>query len=130
MWTYEQRSGELFDARGERAAIGYSGFDGGKNEPTWQEHPDLGPIPRGTYTIGAPECVQKAGPHGPFVLRLTPDPDNRMFGRAGFLMHGDSVAHPGSASHGCIILRRAAREIVAASGDNRLHVEEGIAIGT
>ena len=63
-----------------------------------------------------------AGPHGPFVLRLTPAPTNEMFGRDGFLIHGDSIEHPGSASHGCIILPRAIREAIAKSDDDTLHV--------
>jgi hypothetical protein len=130
MWTYEQASGEIFNAAGELVATGYSGFGPGKNAPAWQDHHDVGPIPCGTYTIGAPMCVKVAGPHGLFVLPLTPDPSNRMWGRAGFLIHGDSISHAGSASHGCIIQSIAVRRVIAASGDNRLTVEEGIAIAT
>jgi hypothetical protein len=37
-------------------------------------------------------------------------------------MHGDSKAHPGSASHGCVILPRATREEVWQSGDRELEV--------
>lgn len=123
MWTYRQSSGDLFDAKGELVATGYSGFGPGRNAPTWQDHHDVGPIPQGTYTIGAPECVVIPGPHGPFVLRLQPDPTNEMWGRSGFLVHGDSKAHGGCASHGCIILRRAIRALIASSGDSRLTVE-------
>ena len=60
--------------------------------------------------------------HGPYVLPLTPDPENLMYGRDGFLIHGDSITNPGSASEGCIILPRSARTMIAASGDNRLEV--------
>lgn len=123
MWTYRQASGDLFDAKGELVAVGYSGFGPGKNAPAWQDHHDVGPIPQGTYTIGPPECVKFSGPHGPYVLRLSPDPSNAMWGRAGFLMHGDSKAHGGCASHGCLILPRPVREQIAASGDSRLTVE-------
>jgi hypothetical protein len=125
MWTYEQRSGELFNAAGELVATGYSGFGPGRNAPGWQDHHDVGPIPCGTYTIGPPECVKFSGPHGPFVLRLSPDHENQMWNRSGFLIHGDSGAHPGSASHGCIVLPRAIREQIAASGDSVLKVEPG-----
>jgi hypothetical protein len=121
MWTYAQGGGEL-SRDGMHVATGYSGFGEGKNNPALQGVPDVGPIPRGYYLIGAPEHVTTAGPHGPFVLRLVPDVDTRTAGRAGFLMHGDSIEHPGAASHGCIIMPRAVRELVAASGDRRLRV--------
>jgi len=123
MWTYVQRSGELRNADGELVAAGYSGFPpDGKNNPGVEAEPDIGPIPCGYYTIGAPECVDAAGPHGPFVLPLTPDPSNEMFGRSGFLCHGDSIAHAGCASHGCMIFPRAIRDAIAASNDDRLLV--------
>jgi Protein of unknown function (DUF2778) len=128
MWTYEQTSGELFNAAGELVGTGYSGFDVGKNAPSWQDHHDVGPIPRGLYTIGAPFDVKIPGPHGPFVLPLEPDANNEMFGRSGFLCHGDSISHAGSASHGCIIQALPVRRAIAASGDNQLHVVEGSAI--
>lgn len=43
-------------------------------------------------------------------------------GRSHFLIHGDSVSHPGGASEGCIILNRTARQTIASSGDNELEV--------
>jgi hypothetical protein len=116
-WLYVQSTGELMAPDGTHAGTGYSGFAAGKNNPAAQNQVGVGPIPCGMYTIGAPQCVppDKAGPHGPFILPLTPDPANQMFGRAGFLMHGDSIATPGTASHGCIIQERPVRERVAAA---------------
>jgi hypothetical protein len=38
-----------------------------------------------------------------------------MCGRDNFLIHGDSIAAPGTASHGCIILNRLARERIDAA---------------
>jgi hypothetical protein len=55
-------------------------------------------------------------------MRLTPAPENTMFGRDGFLMHGDSIEHPGCASEGCIIVGRAVREAVSESDDKSLEV--------
>jgi hypothetical protein len=60
------------------------------------------------------------------VLRLEPEPDTDTFGRAGFLMHGDSGAHPGEASEGCIIMPRNVREAVWTGGDHELEVVSGI----
>jgi hypothetical protein len=51
-----------------------------------------------------------------------------MFGRDGFLIHGDSVEHPGTASHGCIIMSRAIREAIAQSDDHELNVVAGEAV--
>ena len=135
MWTYRQASGVL-DHDGAIVGVGYSGAPGAKNLPSMQEVHSAGPIPRGLYTISGPCCTAQlaavqncpscggfgAHKHGPFVLRLTPDRANQMFGRGGFLMHGDSVAHPGTASQGCIVMDRAVREKVAMNADNRLEV--------
>ena len=121
MWSYQQSSGKLFDAAGALAGTGYSGAPEGKNDPAKQSAHAVGPIPRGVYTMGAPEDTAE---HGPFVLPLTPDTANEMFGRSGFLMHGDSMAKPGRASKGCIIMPRTVRNAVWASGDARLEVVE------
>lgn len=121
MWTYHQASGELFLDE-ELVSTGYSGFGEGKNNPALQGVPDVGPIPRGFYWIGAPRDVETAGPHGPFVLPLTPRAGDALAGRHGFLMHGDSIEHPGAASHGCIILARVVRNRIAASDDDVLRV--------
>src|SRR5271155_1098884 len=118
MWTYIQKTGQLFHD-GESVATGYSGYNDpqtgqdGTNNPDLENVPDVGPIPVGNYTFGTPVDTVT---HGPFVLPLTPDPANQMFGRAGFLMHGDSVVAPGTASRGCIIMGRPVRGQVAASG--------------
>lgn len=121
MWTYVQRTGELLASDGELAGVGYSGAGTGKNTPSAQAEPNIGPIPCGDYTIGEPLDLA-GGPHGPFVLPLTPDPLNEMFGRSAFLVHGDSIRKPGTASRGCIVQRRSVRERVAESGDRRLRV--------
>lgn len=121
MWTYEQGSGKLFH-NDVFVAMGYSGAPGEcKNNPDKQDEHNLGPIPRGRYQI----CdLHDTDTHGPYVLRLNPAPDNEMCGRAGFLMHGDSVKNPGTASQGCIIQARAVREQVWNSGDRDLVVTE------
>jgi hypothetical protein len=120
MWTYDQASGELtHDDAAVPVGTGYSGAGDCKNDPSQQCVPNEGPIPRGKYTICPPRDTTT---HGPYVLALTPDPDNDMCGRAGFLMHGDKVGAPGTASQGCIIMPRPVRELVWASGDTTLTV--------
>lgn len=131
MFTYNQFSGRLTGT--VRDAIfdyfGYSGCGDGKNNPAMQDAADVGPLPCGLYTIeliadanGNPiDYEHKKAP----VFRLVPDSTNEMFGRSGFLIHGDSIAEPGTASHGCMIENKAVRELIldaVRDGNNRLEV--------
>lgn len=121
VWTYRQTTGEIGRDGAAPIGSGYSGFGAGKNNPALEYEPNIGPIPKGMYRIGAPQDLE-GGPHGPFVLPLAPDAANEMHGRFGFLIHGDSISHPGMASRGCIILAGSIREQIAASGDGDLEV--------
>lgn len=113
-WLYEQSTGRMRDAAGDLVGVGYSGHDSGKNNPRMQDVADVGPIPVGLYKIMPPVDTPT---HGPFVLPLEPVDGTDTFGRSGFLCHGDSIPHPGTASKGCIIQSRDVREKLAASGD-------------
>lgn len=119
MWRYEQSNGHLTDPEGNLVAIGYSGHEDGVNNPAMQNVLSTGPIPQGTYTMNPPIDSEM---HGPWAIPLTPSPSNEMFGRSGFLMHGDSIVHPGMASEGCIIMPRFAREQVWDSDDHEIEV--------
>lgn len=119
MWIYVQKTGELFNAKGELLASGYSGYPPDKNKPESQDLVDKGPIPVGEYLIGEPRSSLD---HGPYVLRLTPDAGNEMYGRTAFLIHGDRVDAAGFASRGCVILKRPVREAMWNSGDHLLEV--------
>lgn len=122
MWTYTQKTGWLSKS-GKNLYQGYSGAGEGKNNPAMEDVHNVGPIPVGKYTIGSPHDTPT---HGPYVLTLTPDPKNIMFGRAGFLCHGDSKDKPGTASQGCMIMPRPARELLYQSGDHELEVVSGL----
>jgi hypothetical protein len=117
-WQYAQSTGSL-SANGQVIAIGYSGHDQGKNNPAMQQVPNTGPIPQGRYFIGTPRDSDKVGP---FAMPLDPAPGTNTFNRSAFMIHGDSIVHPGTASEGCIILLRDARNKIAESGDNELIV--------
>ena len=117
-WMYSQSTG-ILTHNGSHVATGYSGNGAGKNNPEMQSVPDVGPCPQGRYQIGAPRDEASVGP---FALPLTPMPDTNTFGQFAFLIHGDSIVHPGTASEGCIILLRDARNQIAASGDHELIV--------
>ena len=117
MWTWDQSAGLL--SRAGKSWRGYSGAGRGKNNPAMQAAVGVGPIPQGLWTV----IARRDSPStGPCTLVLVPDSNNETFGRSEFRIHGDSIAHPGTASHGCIILPRAVRDAIWASGDRRLEV--------
>lgn len=118
-YYFVQATGMLYDQDGRFLAQGYSGLGSGKNNPAMQTVEGIGPIPRGTYAVGAPENARQLGPD---ALPLTPDPANEMFGRSGFFIHGDSIEHPGCASHGCVIVPPMQRGRIEA-GDELMVVE-------
>lgn len=119
-WTYSQSTGQL-TRNGVAVATGYSGAPSATNNPSMQVVHNVGPIPRGRYTIGVPRNT--AG-HGPHVMSLTPNAGTNTFGRGGFLIHGDSIRAPGTASQGCIIINSAARRRISSSGDHDLTVTQ------
>jgi len=121
MLTYKISTGELTSDANGLIGKGYSGAAGiGKNNPLEESVKNVGPIPEGEYTIQGPPFDTPT--HGPFVLRLIPNASNNMMGRGGFLLHGDSLKAPGTASEGCIIMAFPIREAVWLSGDRDLTV--------
>jgi len=116
MWKYVQSTGEIFKGS-TFVEKGYSGkVPEGKNNPDKECVRDVGPIPRGSYTIGK----ERSKPT-PVTLPLTPDDPNYCSPpRSGFLIHGDNST--GTASVGCIILSRKTREAIRDSDDDRLRV--------
>jgi len=117
-WIWVQSTGRLLRNLAI-IACGYSGRDECKNDPASESKHNRGPIPRGHYRIEKPRDTAE---HGPFVMPLTPSPENRMYGRNAFLIHGDSIKAPGTASFGCIILDRKTREAIWNSNDHELEV--------
>lgn len=122
MWIYEDRIGRLRTADSNGSKIEgmglYSGFAQGKNDPLAEHLPGIGPIPQGFYLIGAVEEDETR--HGPVAIHLVPVA-GQIYGRSGFMVHGDSRSAPGAASHGCIIAPRPIRERMRdATGNGRL----------
>jgi hypothetical protein len=101
-------------ALGELLGTGYAGHGAGVNNPALEAVHDTGPLPQGIYTINPPVNTTT---HGPYVMWLTPDPLNQMFGRSGFGIHADEIANPGKqlASSGCIVMSGQAREAIWAA---------------
>lgn len=120
MHQWDQSKGE-WTHNGVVLGHGYSGLHLGKNNPAMQAAVGVGPIPQGHWIIG------KAYPSpntGPYTIMLTPKGGTDTKGRSEFRIHGDSVAHPGEASHGCIILPPDVRHAIIATGDTDLTVVE------
>lgn len=126
MWTYKQLTGELFH-NGKFVAKGYSGHEWGKNNPSAEAAPSVGPIPCGKWRMV--DNYDSANV-GPCAIKLDAvdahpgDDKHDRTGRGAFRIHGDSIRAPGTASHGCIILQRAVRLNMWASGDHDLEVVE------
>ena len=118
MWTFKVTAGELWHD-GKFISKGYSGAPGYVNDPSKEDLRNRGPLPRGGWRVGETVVVQRLGP---VVLRLTPKPATKMFGRSGFLIHADSIKRPGGASEGCLILPYTTRILITASPDKDLEV--------
>jgi Protein of unknown function (DUF2778) len=118
MLIYSQTSGEMRDAAGVLLGTGYAGHGEGVNNPAMQSIHNTGPLPQGIYTINPPIDTIT---HGPYVMWLTPDPANEMFGRSGFGIHADEIANPGKrlASTGCIVIGNRVAIWTAAEVDGR-----------
>ncbi len=123
MWTYDSANGNL-SHDGNFVGTGYSGHDDGTNNglnnPDLEQMPDIGPIPRGQWTIEP--FFDDPGGKGPIVAHLDPKPGTEVFGRSGFMIHGDNPARNHSASHGCIILDHPYRVQIQTSADSDLEV--------
>lgn len=120
MWTYHISTGVMLDKNGKQVAKGYSGKGSHKNVVADTHIVNEGPLPIGIYKINAPRTSAKTGP---YAMDLTPDANNKMFGRGSFQIHGDSVKNPGTASSGCIIMPRNIRELIWNSNDHDIEVK-------
>lgn len=117
-WAYARKTGAIYDTFGTVKGKGYSGHGEGLNNVQMEAVHDVGPLPKGKYTILAPE--DDMGKTGPYSMRLEPHPETEMYGRSGMRMHGDNADH--TASHGCIVTSRGMREIIWKSDDHELEV--------
>jgi hypothetical protein len=130
MWTYEQSTGQLYDANmNPVGAPGYSGHPPHVNDPNAQNIPFQGPIPCGIWIMES--MIVEGAPQGPYVIVLRPasaefraailamgrDPDT-------FLCHGDLVENPGAemASEGCIIQPKMVRIELYNEPDKKINV--------
>jgi hypothetical protein len=130
--TYEQCSGNLYDTNNALMGMGYSGRPPHRNDPSSEGVKDIGPIPRGHYTMR--ELVPSHNELGPDVIVLEPDLATRLYiialGRDPdtFRIHGDAIEHPGLASNGCIIQSRLVRMRLWQSLDHEIDVVDRLPV--
>jgi len=124
-WEYEQRTGRLYrcttneDGTTTRTFVetGYSGSGAGLNNPAQEGVRDVGPIPAGSYRMGA---GFRSPNTGPMAIPLNPINHNAL-GRTHLQCHGDNRQRNQTASTGCIVMSRATRDAMNAStGDDRI----------
>lgn len=85
----------------------YAGYGEGRNDPRYEHVRNVGPIPRGRYALKR-HWRDRAGPN---TLACEPVPGTNLYGRSGFLIHGDNAT--GTASKGCIVVAPDARRHIA-----------------
>jgi len=117
-WLYNQKSGKMIGPNGEEFE-GYSGAGVHKNEPRSEAILFEGPIPRGSWRIDL--SPYDSANVGRYALKLSPV-GHSAHRRTDFRIHGDSIADPGTASRGCIILNIEQRKAIVRSGDSSLIV--------
>ncbi len=97
MLKFNSRTG-VFTFTDGSTCHAYSGAGIGKNNPTLEAEPNVGPIPAGAWGLGVVYDSPKTGPVTiTLIYRGTPGGDH---GRSAFRIHGDN-GH-GTASEGCI----------------------------
>lgn len=120
MWIYQSSDGALFhDSTENLVCRGYSGHGAGLNNPSMENVPDIGPIPKGLYCISS---FFDDAEKGPIVAHLTPWNGTDTFGRSGFMIHGDNPQGNNTASHGCIILSHNNRVLIRDSKETTLRI--------
>jgi RHS repeat-associated protein len=126
-WVVSQSTGQVTHVNSSgtstNVGTGYAGHGAGVNNPNMQNVQGTGPLPQGTYTIETQRNNRTgSGTNLPGSMRLTPSPANTMYGRVGFLIHGDNSRGDRSASEGCVVLNPNIRNQIGSSGDNVLRV--------
>jgi RHS repeat-associated protein len=122
-WSLDSSTGHLAHSDNSTGVVtdygyGYAGHGYGVNNPSMQSEHNVGPLPVGTYLIGPQRD------HGKLKasMRLTPLPQNNMYGRSAFLIHGPHQNDDRDSSNGCPIFPPNVRNAIGDSGDNLLHV--------
>lgn len=118
MYVFSQTTGDLFQ-NNKWIGSGAAGQGKGLKNPAMQNVHNIGPLPQGRYKIGKPYHHPRLGP---LTFDLTPDPNNEMFGRSDFRIHGFAPGcdhkNPGTSSEGCCCQEHTARQFVSDNIDS------------
>ncbi len=123
-WTWIQQNGQMFGPDGVLLAEGYAGHGPGLNNAAMQAVHGVGPLPCGRYTIGPLEAAHTTAEGHVLTdsAALVPHPENQMYGRSGFRIHGRKSLTDMDASNGCPVLDHEPRMEVLSSPDRELIV--------
>lgn len=112
---YAVNTGKMYLRSGEDTVEvdrGYSGYKEYRNSSHYETKVSAGSIPRGVWSVGFGETHPRLGPQAiPLEFESGGEP-GAPFGRTGFFIHGDNKLLNFSASIGCIILPRSARDCI------------------
>lgn len=111
---YSQRSGLFTFHKHPSSPIAFQGYAGngkGLDNPDMEDVVRIGPLHCGFYDISEPYTHERLGP---LVMKL--EAWKPLFERSAFRIHGDNTKGDKSASQGCIILGRTARQAIIDSG--------------
>ena len=137
VFTYCQSTGEFglgsidHDDRGDYIVSanlfrGYSGHGVYVNDAASEHLPGRGPIPRGLWYVGTPIRHERLGP---VAIRLVPDHGwDVPGGRSGFYIHGDNREANQTASSGCIVLDKGARDFIGRFSGRQLWVYTSLVV--
>ena len=100
VWTLSRSTGTFRLTDTGQSWTVYSGRGIGLNNPGLERLPNVGPIPRGLWTI---KWIGTGEQTGPVTWVLQPDAATETFGRDDFDCHGDNVERDHTASEGCIV---------------------------
>ena len=108
---YAVNTGQMYLRAGEDTLEidrGYSGYKEYRNSVRFEKAKLLGPIPRGVWTVGFGQAHPRLGPQA-IPLEIE---EGDIFGRSGFFIHGENGFVNFTASTGCIVLGRSARDCI------------------
>ena len=112
-FVYVVADGEMFLSCGEDMELsigkGYSGYREYRNNASFETRKALGPLPRGRWLVGFGIQHPRLGPQ---AIALQPEDVPNLSGRSGFYIHGDNRRGDFTASTGCIVLGRSARDCI------------------
>jgi hypothetical protein len=126
--NFSQSTGKVTEDDGTLVATGFAGNDSrpgvnpnhahGYLNPAAEYLHNIGPLPKGTYSVGA------WGSHPPLGAHSAPltQTSGQTFGRKGFFIHGPSLDDPLNSSEGCIVISHLQRLAVEALAPSQITV--------